>query len=370
VDLEKEPEIKPNPEDPTQIEAVINVKELQRNNIQFSAGYSGYEGYFVMGSYSTVNFLGAGENLELSAQYGKRIKNYVFGFSEPYFLDLPITLGLNIYDRDMIYPYLYRQKSTGADLIFGARLIGYLRGNVTYSLSKIQLKPYDYGDGYVSPYYDYSPYYSSAIYGYGKYYVSALIPTIYRSTIDSPLTPTRGTMYLVSMKYAGGPLGGEVDFFKPKLEFTVYHPTLYRQVIGFHVDYEYTQPLHGSQVPYWERFYLGGERDIRGYDIYSIGPRTAEGQLLGGTKQFLLNAEYQFQIGGPLNLIVFYDMGNAYLNNQKINFRKMYTSAGLEARIFVPALRVPFRLILAYNNRLVYPGDTNMNFRFAIGTTF
>jgi outer membrane protein insertion porin family len=48
----------------------------------------------------------------------------------------------------------------------------------------------------------------------------------------------------------------------------------------------------------------------------------------------------------------------------------MYSSAGIEARVFVPALRVPFRLILAYNNRPVYPGDTNLNFRFAIGTTF
>jgi outer membrane protein insertion porin family len=48
----------------------------------------------------------------------------------------------------------------------------------------------------------------------------------------------------------------------------------------------------------------------------------------------------------------------------------MFSSTGIEVRIFVPALRVPFRLILAYNNRLIYPGDTNLNFRFAIGTTF
>ena len=48
----------------------------------------------------------------------------------------------------------------------------------------------------------------------------------------------------------------------------------------------------------------------------------------------------------------------------------MYTSMGLEARVYVPALRVPFRLILAYNNRLIYSGDSHFNFRFAIGTTF
>ncbi len=372
VDLEKEPDIKPNPEDPSQIDAVVHVKELQRNNIQFTAGYSGYEGFFIMLSYQTVNFLGAGENVEVTLQYGKRIKNYVLGFSEPYVFDLPLTLGINVYDRYLIYPYLYERKGRGADFIVGARIKGYLRGNLTYSYENVDIRPstdtgYDpyYGMGYGSYYPGYYP-----GYGYGKYAVSAIIPTIYRSTVDSPLTPTRGTMILASLKYAGGPLGGQVDFVKPKLEFTHWRPTLSKQVFGFHFVYQLIRRSGGSEVPFWERFYLGGERDIRGYDIYSIGPRTEEGRLVGGMKALVLNAEYQFQIGGPLNVMLFYDIGNTYLEGQKISFRDMFSSAGIEARIFVPALRVPFRLILAYNNRLIYPGDTNLNFRFAIGTTF
>src|SRR4030042_2382291 len=71
VDLEKEPDIHPNPEDPNKIDAVVSVKELQRNNIQFSPGYSGYEGYFVMAGYSPANVLGAGENMGASVQDGK-----------------------------------------------------------------------------------------------------------------------------------------------------------------------------------------------------------------------------------------------------------------------------------------------------------
>ncbi|MDH7512552.1 MAG: outer membrane protein assembly factor BamA [Clostridiales bacterium] len=374
VDLEKEPDVKPNPEDPTKIDASINVKELQRNNIQFSAGYSGYEGMFVALSYSTVNFLGAGENLEITAQYGKRIKNYVFGFSEPYFLDYPITLGFNIYDRFFILPYLYDRKGRGADLIVGARLRGYVRGNLTYSYENVEISPSSYQDdeylGYYSPYsYSYGyPYYGG--YGYGKYAVSALIPTVYRSTVDSPLTPTRGRMVLVSMKYAGGFLGGEVNFVKPHVELTSWFPITRNQSFGLHFDYSFIRAFGGSDIPFWERFYMGGERDIRGYDIYSIGPRTEQGSLIGGEKSVLFNAEYVLQVGGPLYLILFYDRGNCYIKSQPISFRNMYSSAGLEARIFVPALRVPFRLIFAYNNRRIYEGDSNFNFRFAIGTTF
>ncbi len=377
VDLEKDPDIRPDPEDPTQIDAIVNVKELQRNNIQFTAGYSGYEGFFIALSYSTVNFLGAGENLEVTAQYGKRVRNYAFGFSEPYFMDMPISLGFNIYDRYLDYPYMYSRKDRGIDLITGARLWGYLRGNLTYSYSKIELReskytlPADYYSGYPGyPGYGYGGYPIYPGYGYGKYNVSALIPTLYRSTVDSPLTPSHGTLYLVSVKYAGGPLGGEVDFIKPHFEWTFYRPILPRQVLGLHVDYSFIQSFGGMEVPYWERFYLGGERSIRGYDIYSVGPRDESGYMIGGLSSFYLNAEYNFRLSEPLSLIVFYDMGNAYDKGQKIDFGNMFSSVGLEARIFVPALRVPFRLIFAYNNRLIYRGDTNFNFRFAIGTTF
>src|SRR4030042_5499552 len=110
-----------------------------------------------MASYSTVNFLGAGENLEITAQYGKRVKNYVFGFSEPYVFDLPITLGFNIYDRFLMLPYLYDRKGTGADLIMGARLQRYWRGNLTYSFENVDIRESTYTGSY--------PYYG----GYGGY---------------------------------------------------------------------------------------------------------------------------------------------------------------------------------------------------------
>ncbi|MCX7975366.1 MAG: outer membrane protein assembly factor BamA [Candidatus Aminicenantes bacterium] len=365
VDLEKDPEVKPDPENPTQINATINVRELQRNNIQFTAGYSGYEGTFVALSYSTVNFLGTGETLEVTAQYGKRIKNYVFGFTEPYIRDLPFTAGFNIYDRYILIPYLYDQKARGVDLLLGGRIIGYLRANLNYSYQFIDIKP----PAEEGSYYYFDPYYIG-LYGWGRYKVSSLTPTIYRSTVDSPLTPTRGTMYLVSVKFAGSFLGGEVHLIKPHFEWTFFRPVFFNHVIGLHLDYEYVKPLRKSQVPFWEKFYLGGERSLRGYEIYSIGPRSEKGTNIGGDKSFIFNAEYIIPVGGPLYFILFYDRGNAYALNEKISWKNTYTSTGLEVRIFVPALRVPFRLIFAYNNPTVYKEESRFAFRFAIGTTF
>jgi len=84
----------------------------------------------------------------------------------------------------------------------------------------------------------------------------------------------------------------------------------------------------------------------------------------------VLNAEYIVPFGSSLFIILFSDLGNAFAGNEKINFKNMYSSTGLELRIFVPALRIPFRLIFAYNNPKSYRDDSNFNFRFALGTTF
>jgi outer membrane protein insertion porin family len=380
VDLEKEPDIKPAPADPTQFDVTMSVKELQRNNIQFTAGYSGYEGTFIALSYTTVNFLGAGENLEISGQYGKRIRNYVFGFTEPYLFDLPLSTGFNIYSREMYLPGLYNQKSKGIDFNFGARIIGYWRANLTYSFQFLDITESTTGTDYT--YYDPSyggggsgyPYGGMGMYGYGNYNMSSLAPSIYRSTVDSPLTPTSGTMYSLSLKYAGTFLGGEIDLYKPRLEFTHFEPLKQGVLsLGAHVEFSFVKPLGDSEVPFWERFFLGGERNVRGYEIYTIGPRTAEGTPLGGEKELVLNFEAILHLGGaesPLYLIAFHDRGNAWARGQKISWSDVYTSTGLEARIFVPALRVPFRLIFSYNNRRIYLEDSNFAFRFAIGTTF
>jgi outer membrane protein insertion porin family len=359
VELEGEPQIKPDPEKPTQMDITLNLKELQRNNIQFTAGYSGYEGPFVAFDYSTVNFLGAGENLEFTIQQGKNIKNYMFGFSEPYIFDLPMTLGFNIYNRYIIYPSLFDEKSKGIDFTFGARIKGYWRTGVTYSFQRIHIN-YTELTGT-----------SSVPMSPQDYNESSISPSIYRTTIDSPLTPSRGVLYLASLKLAGGILGGDINMVKPHLEWSFFHPLILNHVIGLHLEYEFIRTPEGSPIPYWERFYLGGERSIRGYNIYTIGPRDpTTGTNIGGEKSLVFNAEYIIPLGGPVSTIFFYDAGNAYSRGQRISSGDLYTSTGLEFRIFVPALRVPFRLILAYNNRKIYADDSNFAIRFAVGTTF
>ncbi len=369
VEVDKDPDIKPSADDPTKMDVTVNVREMQRNNLQFTAGYSGYEGTFIAFSYSTVNFLGAGENLDFTAQTGKRVRNFSFGFTEPYIFDQPLTTGFNIYDRYINYPQLYNQTTRGVDFTLGARILGYWRANVTYTIQFINAG-YPEGSPADPSSSNYDPTYSTLFYGTGTFHEDSITPTIYRSTIDSPLTPSRGTSYSASLKYAGSFFGGDINLVKPSLDFAHYQPFVANHTIGIHVQYQYLKALNDSKVPYWEKFYLGGERSIRGYEVYSIGPRTASGGILGGDKSLVLNAEYIIPVGGPLYAIFFYDVGNTVLYSEKFLWKDMYSSTGFEARVFVPALRVPFRLIFAYNNKKIFTDTSNFAFRFAVGTTF
>jgi outer membrane protein insertion porin family len=208
------------------------------------------------------------------------------------------------------------------------------------------------------------------MFGLGNYNMSSVFLSLYRNTVDSPLTPSRGTLYLASAKFAGGILGGDITLIKPRFEWTWYIPIIKRTSLGFHIEYQFVKPIGDSDVPFWERFYLGGERSIRGYDIYTIGPRNENGANIGGEESIVFNAEYIIPVGGPLYTIFFFDIGNAYGAGKDFSFGDLYSSAGLEMRIFVPALRVPFRLIFSYNNRIIRSDDSKFAFRFAIGTTF
>jgi outer membrane protein assembly factor BamA len=90
---------------------------------------------------------------------------------------------------------------------------------------------------------------------------------------------------------------------------------------------------------------------------------------IGGNKYMLYNAEYYFDIFGPVRLLAFFDAGQAYAQGQGFWWKTMTTCTGAELRFTVPVLNVPFRLIYSWNlNRDYY--QPPRAFKFAVGTTF
>ncbi len=205
----------------------------------------------------------------------------------------------------------------------------------------------------------------------GRRYESRISPSWVRDTTDNPFAPRRGTKNTASFQYVGGPLGGTVSYYRPSLESILYVPVGRRTALGLRGDIGYIRPFGTTTaIPYYQRYFLGGENQIRGYDVRTVAPiDPATKTAVGGNKYLLFNAEYYFDVFGPLRFLLFYDAGEAYRENEPFNLRTLRTSAGAEVRFLMPVLNVPFRLIYAWNaNRDSFQPKTA--FKFAVGTTF
>jgi outer membrane protein insertion porin family len=382
--MEGVPELGPSTVGEDRIDVTFKVEEQNRNQFTFGGGVSGLEGTFINASFSTANFLGLGETFQISAQSGRRTKNYQIAITEPYLFDRPITAGFDIFKRKLVYETFtnvvgYTDDRSGVSLTTGLPLgrRGFTRLYANYSYQIINIEGLSELLGIDPATQDPDePIFDPFFFGQeGKRRESTFSPSFVHNTVDNPWTPRSGKKLTFTPQVAGGPLGGSVNYFKPDLEFVWYIPHLKKTALGLRAEAAYIRPYGSTErLDIYQRFFLGGETQIRGVNIRTVGPfqtDPASGQTraVGGNKFVLFNAEYYFDVGGPLRLLLFFDAGQAYLEGQKIDLKQLRTSTGAELRFIMPVLNVPFRLIYAFNpNRDSF--QSKSTFKFAVGTTF
>jgi outer membrane protein assembly factor BamA len=204
----------------------------------------------------------------------------------------------------------------------------------------------------------------------GLHIESRVSSSFVHDTVDNPMTPHRGVRITETGVVAGGFLGGTVDYLKPETEIILYIPHTHRTSLGLRGQVGWLRPYgNTTKLPYYLRYFLGGEYQIRGVDIRTVGPIDSQRNELGGNKFVLFNAEYYVDIFGPVRAILFHDAGQAFLEGQNIDLRQLRTSSGAELRVMVPVMNVPFRLIYAWNvYRDVFQPKHAV--KFSVGTTF
>ena len=428
-----------------QVNVTLRVEEQNRNQVTFGAGVSQYEGFFGQLSFQTANFLGRGESLTASAQAGSRSQNYQLAFTEPFLFDRNLTGGVDIYKRSLQFIGYYTQKSTGGNITFGFPVADFARMFVNYSYESVGVS--DLNEALLDPscivsasgcstvnvsnLSTISPsaletlrrnpflFDSYLIGSKGNRTISKVSPSYVFNTIDNPIFPSNGKRVTMAIDLGG--LGGNTSYYKPTLEGIWYHPHTSRSSFGGRVQFQYIEPYRGTtNLPVFERLFLGGEYSVRGYDIRSIGPTVPGSQIvLGGNKSLLFNAEYIITVAGPVRLVLFYDAGQVRDFGEKFSWKEnltqqvfppqpllidpfaqfaiggledpnapgphtevigrtsaFKTSTGAEVRFFMPVLNVPFRLIFAANpqrggvlNNTLLPAKA-FTFKFAVGSTF
>ena len=424
-------EIKRNQSQGT-VDMLLKVKEKGKQSISLTGGVSGLAGSFMGLSYQTNNFLGLGETLTFSTQFGSFQRLFQFGFTEPYLFDRPISTGFTItssrfsFDQSRQFSLLsgrriqldtnigqnYNQNTTGFTVFmsYPLRKLSFARLGLTYGYSDTTIKSFSNASTLLFEALRFQSLAgASALSGIRS---SRITPTFTYNTVDSPVNPTTGKSLFYSLGWQG--LGGNVRAISQVLEVKYFRPiNRRRNVLGFRFLGSFASGYGGRTLPPFERLYLGGENDLRGFDIRSLTPiafisvvtstpisfldpqnlsvggnpisRTISVPTLryqvafpGGDTSGVLNAEYRIPIVGPVSASLFMDVGTtgALRKNQlqldptgfenltsqfpgtsisstlPLHGRtnfKVRSSTGVEFVIQLPIVNAPFRLYYAYN---------------------
>ena len=370
------------------VNVVVKGNEVGRNDIQFGAGYSELDGFFGQAQFNTRNFLGRGNTLGVSVQIGRRTDYYTLTYTEPYFLDRRIILGGSVFSTSVdiggLSPFF--RETTGASLTTGfgigifssiSALLSYENVSSSFATTRFGL-PGDPASGHIPPV-DPAPLtpviQEVATENFDGRTVS-VTPSYNYDSRDDPFDPNRGRRDSFRLRFAGGPLGGDFSYLRPELTHTQFVPLTKKTGFAFNAEAGQFFTYDDSEIPFYERYRLGGDRSLRGIPYYTVLPRredgtyflTASGARVGGDRYWLLNLEYQFRVGGPVKLVLFGDLGNTYHEDQGWDIGLFRKTTGVELRLFLPIFQAPIRFIYGYNLD-PFPDEDTSDFQFSIGTT-
>jgi len=421
IEEDKAVEIKRNTKDST-VDLNLKVHEKGKQSIGLQGGVSGLAGGFIGLTYQTNNFLGLGETLTFSAQFGSLQRSLQFGFTEPYLFDRPISTGFTIFSSRYsfnqakqealllgqsvsINPQFiqnYNQDSTGftAFASYPIKRFSFLRVGLTYGLTRTDITAFNDASKLLFQSIQYRSFAGpSALQGIIS---STITPTVSYNSVDNPQEPSKGKSFFYSLAFTGGPIGGNVNTITNVFEWKKFKPVNKRRnVLGLHAQLAYITGYGGKEIPPFNRFYMGGENDIRGYDIRSISPVTfiptqsaqpifyndpnAGGALRsftipvltyvatlpGGDAQSFGNVEYRIKLVGPVQAVLFFDGGtNGILNRSglKLDPSALDTQGGacttvpLSLACTFPTAKISTALPIAPGTNFRLRGSTGIEF--------
>jgi outer membrane protein insertion porin family len=338
---------------------VVGVKEAQTGAFSAGAGFSSADALLFNVRIQENNLFGRGHRIVLNGDVGSIRRNIVLSFTEPYFRDTPLTVGVDVFDWRLEFDDFARSgRGAGTQVTYPVTAFGYdtllglpmdeVRVGADYRIERTEI-----GDIAFSA--------SRAIRAEaGTNLVSSITPRVSRNTLNHAFDPTAGSFQDLSTELAG--LGGE-QFVKVEARERWYYTFLRSKALG---DFTYSigaqlgygignEGLNGNELPLFERYFPGGINSIRGFDTRTLGPREVKknifGQVvdttpIGGSEQVILNNEIIFPIvqGIGLKGVVFVDAGNAYSAEDGITLDETRVSAGAGVRWLSPL--GPFRIEL------------------------
>ncbi len=343
--------------DPSQMNITVNVKEKSTGQFSVGAGYSSVDSFMLMGEISENNFLGTGDTVSLAANLSGSSTRFNLGYTNPHFRDSELSWGIDLFNWFREYDE-YDKKSKGGALRFGYPLFEKVRGYGSYSYTDTELS-------------DVSDTASQIILDSMDIKISSAVKfSLVRDTRDRIVGASRGSKHSVSVKYAGGPFGGDAEFTKLEGYTSWFFPLPWSTVFHFKLAAGQVWENETDKLPVYERFFLGGMTTIRGFDYGKASPIDPDsGDRIGGDKMWYSNIEYVFPLlpDAGIRGAIFFDIGRAFDNDEDWAIEEYDKSTGLELRWLSPL--GPLRLVWGYNLDPEDDEDTTV-WDFSMGGTF
>jgi len=328
------------PKNDSTVDISYKVQEKSSDYLNASVGYSGAFGFSGAIGFTLTNFslehpfsMGGGQMLNFNWQFGvgNYYRTFSLGFTEPWFMDTPTSIGFNMFDTRQRYVYDLRQ--SGISFQVGRRLkwpddYFYIQGEARFQYNDVLEGLGIYAEGL------------------SRQYTTGL--TISRTNIDDPVFPTQGSKVSLSGEISGGPfLPGNVDYYKLLFNAEFYKPLFgtNRIVLYSGLNLGYIKELEsGTPIQPFDFFYMGGNGliiatvPLRGYEDRSIGPRNVTGDVMGSRVMEKMTIELRASLARepiPIYLLAFAEAGNVFLNLKQTDPFDLKRSAGIGARILI-----------------------------------
>lgn len=341
---------------------VYEVEEQRTGNFMIGAGFSSVDNLvgFMEISQSNFdilnwpNFTGGGQKARLGLEIGSRRQTAEVSWTEPWFLDRPLALTVELYHR-MRWFDQYDETRTGASVGLSYPVkVG--RVGARYTAELVQMDDVDGGvwfldpagaqtstPGWTGPADQYFKYQESL---YGDNINSVLRLYWAHDTRDQAFVPTKGYQTTVFGELSEGGFGDN-EFYKLGANFRQWFPMpWYKHVLSVRARVE-TVDAYNGDVPIYERLWLGGPRTIRGVEYRDIGPKVygANGSRhapIGGQTLAMATAEYTIPVFKAVRFATFMDVGSLGVDAFDPETSNVCLAAGIGLRIDIPGFPIRF----------------------------
>ena len=352
------------PNVPDQVDLVVSVVEKPTGNLSLGAGYSSAEQLTLTASIQQENVFGSGHYLGLSINTGKSNRTIALSTVDPYWTVDGVSRAFDLYYRNTsplnTYGDSYQLTTFGGSMRFGVPFteVDTVFFGVGYEQTHV-------GDDTFLPnsYFLYRQEFGPTSYSF------PLTVGWSRDARNSAIFPTEGRFYR-----ANGEISflGDLQYARLNFQAQQYLSLPYNLTLGLNGEIGWGFAIGPRPYPVFKNFYSGGLGSVRVFEQNSLGVIDPTGAFIGGTRKMNANSELYIPVPGmgndkSLRFFWFFDIGNAWGDDQSITWDSLRASTGLGISWVSPL----GPLKLSYGTPVMSQGtDRIQPFQFQIGTRF